>query len=115
MGEEESGTDEPSSKELKDKYRQLVKEDQSNLENEQSETQVFYLKMCGDYYRYLAEFSNDEKYNSSAEEKYTKALELAKEKLAPTHPTRLGLALNASVCYYEIIKNPTKACKLAKD
>lgn len=49
-----------------------------------------------------------------AEDKYKKALELAKTKLAPTHPTRLGLALNASVCYYEILKNPQAACNLAK-
>lgn len=78
------------------------------------ETQVFYLKMCGDYYRYLAEFSDEEKYKKEAENKYKAALKMA-ENLAATHPTRLGLALNASVCYYEILKKPQEACKLAKD
>lgn len=78
------------------------------------ETQVFYLKMCGDYYRYLAEFSQKDTYKTNAENKYKDALELAKN-LQPTHPTRLGLALNASVCYYEILKKPQEACKLAKD
>jgi hypothetical protein len=79
------------------------------------ETEVFYLKMCGDYYRYLSEFRvDDEKYKKKAEEKYLKAMEVAEKNLNETHPTRLGLALNFSVCYYEILKNPDKACELAK-
>lgn len=82
--------------------------------DEDVETQVFYLKMCGDYYRYLAEFAQESKFAEEAESKYKSALDLAQKKLAPTHPTRLGLALNASVCYYEILKNPQAACNLAK-
>lgn len=81
---------------------------------DKAETQVFYLKMCGDYYRYLAEFSDKDEYKQSAGKRYKEALSIAKAVLAPTHPTRLGLALNASVCYYEIMKQPQKACELAK-
>ncbi|KAG7279966.1 hypothetical protein CRUP_025218 [Coryphaenoides rupestris] len=34
--------------------------------------------------------------------------------MQPTHPIRLGLALNFSVFYYEILNSPEQACKLAK-
>ena len=34
--------------------------------------------------------------------------------MQPTHPIRLGLALNFSVFYYEIINSPDRACHLAK-
>mmetsp|Transcript_13211 Transcript_13211/g.11801 ORF Transcript_13211/g.11801 Transcript_13211/m.11801 type:complete len:251 (+) Transcript_13211:130-882(+) len=78
------------------------------------ETEVFYLKMCGDYYRYMSEFKEDQKYKDSAEENYKKAMDVAEKNLNETHPTRLGLALNFSVCYYEILKQPEKACDLAK-
>jgi hypothetical protein len=36
------------------------------------------------------------------------------EGLPPTHPIRLGLALNYSVFFYEILGSPDKACELAK-
>ena len=32
----------------------------------------------------------------------------------PTHATRLGLAYNLSIFYYEILNNPTDASQLAK-
>jgi tetratricopeptide (TPR) repeat protein len=86
-----------------------------NVEGNGDETEVFYLKMCGDYYRYLSEFRTDEEtYKKSAEEYYQKAMNVAEANLNETHPTRLGLALNFSVCYYEILKEPEKACDLAK-
>jgi len=78
------------------------------------ESQVFYLKMTGDYYRYLAEFKAGKGYDQKAADNYEKALVIATEKLSPTHPIRLGLALNYSVCFYEILKDHKKACELAK-
>lgn len=50
-----------------------------------------------------------------SEEAYGKAHELAKKELSPTHPIRLGLALNFSVFHYEIKDQPDKACQLAKE
>lgn len=35
--------------------------------------------------------------------------------LTPTHPVRLGLALNFSVFYYEVMSAPDRACQLAKN
>lgn len=72
--------------------------------------------MKGDYYRYLGEFmGGDDKKEviDSAQVSYSKATEEA-EKLKTTHPIRLGLALNYSVFYYEILNQPDFACKLAK-
>jgi len=81
----------------------------------ENETQIFYLKMIADYYRYLNEaFSTNEDYKKKCDNMYGEALKLAQEHLAPTNPTRLGLALNYSVCYYEILNQPQEACKLAK-
>jgi len=85
-----------------------------NTASQQNESAVFYLKMAGDYYRYLAEFITEKGYDKSAAEKYEQALKIATEKLSPTHPIRLGLALNYSVCYYEILRDQKKACELAK-
>jgi len=45
---------------------------------------------------------------------YQDAFEISKAKMQPTHPIRLGLALNFSVFFYEILNSPDKACQLAK-
>lgn len=81
---------------------------------EENESRVFYLKMAGDYYRYLSEFISNRGYDEKAAQMYGQAMNIANDKLAPTHPIRLGLALNYSVCYYEILKDKEKACDLAK-
>jgi len=84
-----------------------------SVKDKKDESEVFYKKMAGDYYRYLSEFNED--MGDKAKEFYEEALVLAKEHLHETHPTRLGLALNYSVCHYEILKAPELACKLAKE
>ncbi|KAF7009522.1 hypothetical protein CFC21_024047 [Triticum aestivum] len=81
------------------------------------ESKVFYLKMKGDYYRYLAEFKSGPERKDAAENTmvaYKAAQDIALAELAPTHPIRLGLALNFSVFYYEILNSPDRACNLAK-
>ncbi|KAM0952715.1 putative 14-3-3 protein [Dioscorea sansibarensis] len=82
-----------------------------------AESKVFYLKMKGDYHRYLAEFKTGTERKEAAESTllaYKAAQDIALPELAPTHPIRLGLALNFSVFYYEILNSPDRACNLAK-
>jgi 14-3-3 protein epsilon len=83
-----------------------------------AEAKVFYYKMKGDYYRYLAEFRNEEAIKkevaNSSEEAYESAQKTALTELSPTHPIRLGLALNYSVFMYEVQSKPQEACNLAK-
>jgi len=90
----------------------------SIIQNCQSaESRVFFLKMKGDYHRYLAECSSGEAQSKIAQDglkAYTEATEAGANELKKTNPIRLGLALNFSVFYYEILNNPTQACSLAK-
>lgn len=45
---------------------------------------------------------------------YQSAFDISEKEMQPTHPIRLGLALNFSVFYYEILNSPEQACRLAK-
>ncbi|KAL7550229.1 hypothetical protein ACHAWF_013467 [Thalassiosira exigua] len=81
------------------------------------EAKVFYYKMKGDYHRYLSEFQQGDVRKASASaalDAYQSATEVASSDLPPTHPIRLGLALNFSVFYYEILNSPDRACHIAK-
>eukprot|EP00121_Abeoforma_whisleri_P014871 Awhi_evm1s13715 len=83
-----------------------------------AEGKIFFHKMQGDYYRYLAEFEKDESRKEAAEnsrKSYQSAFDLASEELSATHPIRLGLVLNFSVFHYEIAEDKDAACKLARD
>jgi len=123
------GVDEGKFDELVVQYRRQVESELSDvcldvldlLENvlvknnvKENEARVFYLKMTGDYYRYLAEFVTDKNYEQKAAEFYRLAQDISTKVLDPTHPIRLGLALNYSVCFYEILKDKKAACELAK-
>jgi hypothetical protein len=82
-------------------------------EQESAEEKVFYLKMAGDYYRYLTESVQADEYKENTQKYYETAFEAA-QVLAPTHPIRLGLALNFSVCLFEILNKRPEACAMAK-
>jgi len=152
-------------KELSDVCREIISLLSTYLipSASEAEPKVFYLKMHGDYWRYLAEVANGDERKvacilsvrsslhqlstlgpsscggalsrsleaegkhvtpillcpvqnaaDSALEAYRAAQDLAVEHLPTTHPIRLGLALNFSVFYYEILSLPEQACALAK-
>jgi len=87
-----------------------------NNRGEDAETGVFWLKMKGDYFRYIAEFERGEARDDAktkAFDAYTEALKVG-EPLDKTNPLLLGLALNFSVFYYEIMNDRDKACEMAR-
>ena len=81
----------------------------------QPEAKAFFIKMVGDYYRYIAENAKDaklEEVRQNALKAYEEANEIV---LPPCNPIKLGLALNFSVFHYEVMKNHAAACKLADE
>lgn len=105
--------------ELNDICDEVIKLLDKNLikKADTEESQVFYQKMKGDYFRYKVEVAAQgtrDQYADASRDAYEKAFQVATESMGPTNPIRLGLALNYSVFYYEIKNEPTKACELAK-
>ena len=71
----------------------------------------------GDYYRYLAELEktpNGTEACHDAKEAYELATTEANTHLSVVNPIRLGLSLNKSVFYYELLSDSTEACHIAK-
>jgi 14-3-3 protein epsilon len=113
--------------EYKDKVEKELEEICKNIVNNidtfllpkagDDEAKVFYHKMKADYYRYIAENMEGDKkttYGEKSSQCYTDATSSANN-LAITNPIRLGLALNFSVFYYEVLNDQEKACTIAKD
>lgn len=81
---------------------------------------MFWFKMAGDYRRFLAEVLMDGSERREAEahkalQAYTIASSIARMYLTPSHPIRLGLSLNVSVFYFEILQMRTVACRIAEN
>ena len=77
------------------------------------EPKAFFIKMVGDYYRYVAENAKEaklEEVKQMALKSYDTANAIT---LPPCNPIKLGLALNFSVFHYEVMKNHKAACDLA--
>ena len=79
------------------------------------EAKAFFVKMVGDYYRYIAENAKGdtlEQVKSKAKLAYEDANAID---LPACNPIKLGLALNFSVFNYEVLKDHQTACQLADD
>ena len=72
--------------------------------------------MVGDYYRYMGETQQAEHLASTKKgslEHYQQAVDASKE-LHACNPLKLGLALNMSVFYYEVMDDKKHACSIAE-
>ena len=81
------------------------------------EPRAFFLKMIGDYCRYIAESAKDarlEKTKQDALAAYDDACKIAEKSLNACNSIRLGLALNFSVFHYEVMQDNKQACQLAE-
>ena len=77
------------------------------------EAKAFFVKMVGDYYRYIAENAKGETLEEVKREAKKSYEDANAIDLAPCNPIKLGLALNFSVFNYEVLKNHAGACELA--
>ena len=84
---------------------------------ETKDKKVFFGKLKGDYYRYIAENTEGEikkKYSELSLKTYNESLIEAND-LNYKNSSKLGLLLNLSVLYYEVNLNFNEALNLAKD
>ena len=98
-----------------DSYKKTIEEELSSLcyelirliddrllqNNKSPNNEIYFKKMKGDYYRYLAELMSENEDNAAIVDScarcYAEADKIAKTALPPTHPLRLGLQLNMSM------------------
>jgi 14-3-3 protein epsilon len=79
------------------------------------ESRAFFLKMIGDYCRYIAESAKEERLartKTDALGAYDEACKIAEKSLNACNSIRLGLALNFSVFHYEVMQDVKMACQL---
>jgi len=79
----------------------------------EAEPKAFFVKMVGDYYRYIAETAQGDKLETVKAEALKAYNEANDIPLPACNPIKLGQALNFSVFHYEVLKDPKKAIQLA--
>ena len=84
---------------------------------EKNETKILYLKLRGQYYRYLSDVSENEQQkdaNKNAINSFNEAFELI-DNLSVTNPIRLGFILNYAIFQYEFLNDIDTAIKITKE
>ena len=77
------------------------------------EPKAFFCKMVADYHRYVCEIATGERLETAKDEAKKHYEEASAIEMSPCSAVKLGLALNMSVFYYEVMKDRTNACKFA--
>jgi len=79
-----------------------------------AESQIFLLKMKGDYHRYYTEVSPTQAEKDCARAAYDNATRLAKSALKEWNPLRLNVALNYGVFEYETLGSKQRGFEITK-
>ena len=74
---------------------------------------AFFIKMIADYQRYVAEMATGDRLEEAKDQARKNYEDANAIDLPACNPIKLGLALNLSVFYYEILQEYQKACQLA--
>ncbi|CAF4402721.1 unnamed protein product [Adineta steineri] len=87
--------------------KQLAGSNSELISTTTTEPKIFYLKMKGSYYRYLAEISTDNERQSNvlsviefveeSKDAYTNSFDIVQYQTAAIHAVQLALALNFSI------------------
>ena len=94
---------------------QIIEQIQDNVLSKasQDEQRSFFLKMTGDYYRYMCEIATGDKLALAKDEAKKNYEEASLIEMPSCSPVKLGLALNYSVFYYEVFNDRPQACFIA--
>ena len=91
---------------------------EQNIEEDDHDAKIFYLKLKADYLRYYGETASEEDFEKKKEEcgrSYEEAYDLCKNYLEPTSPLYLSVALNYSVFLYTLTDETSKAYNIANE
>ena len=79
----------------------------------EDEAKAFFVKLIADNHRYIAEMSQGERFEKARESARTSYEDANAINLPACAPIKLGLVLNLSVFYYEVMKDTKRACSIA--